>query len=281
MFCIYCGTQLPEGANFCYNCGKKQEIAPTPPAQQEVFKYPNLVKFEYERVEMYEVSNPENRGPEKRAFLIAQKNGKLGAFDECFEHQFVPCEYDSISICTHGYHAVFKVSKNKDYYLYVDDKLILDEGVDDIFVDNADAEPCAIEFKCGNCFGFRLRKRVPNDSIGLSTYTYTIYPALYDSVSINNREKVVLVGKGNSFGMISTWGNVIPCIFDSITIERRPAQFDPSANLIYVKNGYERRWLILMYNGKKYEYPEMLVREPKSIKNLFDIKDFNVSLLME
>lgn len=23
MFCIYCGTKLPEEANFCYRCGKK------------------------------------------------------------------------------------------------------------------------------------------------------------------------------------------------------------------------------------------------------------------
>ncbi len=278
MFCINCGIPLPEGANYCYKCGFKQEIKITPPLQKKEFSYPNLVNYEYERVEMVENYNPSIRSEEKRAFVIVQKGGKLGAYDESFEHKFVPCYYDSISICTQSYDAMFKVSKNKKCYLFQNDKLILDKGYDEIFVQNTRYEPCAIEFKDCNKYGFRLRKRIPSESL---MYTYAVYDATYDSVSIIEKDYVIVVKKGNKYGMISTWGSELPCLFDSIRIERRSAIFDPSACLIYIDNAYQRRWLILKYNGIEHEYPEMLVREPNGVKHLFDIKNYNISLLME
>lgn len=281
MFCINCGIQLPEGANFCYKCGFKQEIKITPPLQKKEFSYPNLVKYEYERVEMVENYNSSNTSEERRAFLIVQKAGKLGAYDECFEHMFVPCEYDSISVCTQSYAAMFKVSKNNRYYLFQNDKIILDKGYDDIYVQNTKYEPCAIEFKDCNKFGFRLKKRIPSGSVGLCKYSYAIYNATYDSVSINEKENVVLVKKGNKYGMISAWGSELPCMFDSIKIERRPAKFEPTAHLLYIDNAYQRRWLLLKYNGIEHEYPEMLVREPNNINYVFDIKNYSISFLMD
>lgn len=34
MYCHYCGTQIPDGARFCINCGASQESAPVPPTEQ-------------------------------------------------------------------------------------------------------------------------------------------------------------------------------------------------------------------------------------------------------
>ncbi len=60
MFCIHCGIPLPEGANFCYKCGCKQEIGITPQIQKRAFSYLNLVKYEFDEVEMVENYNPVN-----------------------------------------------------------------------------------------------------------------------------------------------------------------------------------------------------------------------------
>ena len=81
--------------------------------------------------------------------------------------------------------------------------------------------------------------------------------------------------------MIGPWGTELPCVFDSIRIERRPAKFEQGAHLIYLNPGYERRWLILKHNGIEHEYPELLIREPNDIQYVFEIKDYGLSFLMD
>lgn len=281
MFCINCGIQLPEGAIFCYKCGFKQEIKITHPLQKKEFSYSHLVNYEYERVEMVENHNQLISPDENRAFVIVQVGGKLGAYDECFERLFVPCDYDSISICTQSYAAMFKVSKNNRYYLFENDKIILDKGYDDIYVQDTRFEPCAIEFKNNGKYGFRLRKRIPSGSIGTCSYSYELYDAVYDSLMINTKEHVVLVKEGGKYGLVGPWGTKLPCMFDSIKIERRPAPFEKGANLQNLEKGYERRWLILKYNGVEHEYPDLLIREPNRIKYGFDIMNYGYFFLME
>ena len=281
MFCINCGTPLPDEAKFCYKCGCKQEIKTTLPMQKKEFSYSNLVQYEFERVEMVENYNSYNKPNEKRAFVVVQKYGKLGVYDECFEHLFVPCDYDSISIYTQYGNALFKVIKDHKCYLFQNNQMILDKGYDDIYIQNSQYEPCAIEYKDCHKYGFRLKQRIPSERVGLCKYTYSLYDATYDSVSINDKERVVLVKKGTKYGMISMWGSELPCLFDSIIIERRPAKFDSSAHLLHTESGYQRRWLILKYNGIEHEYPEMLIREPNKINYVFDIQNYNILFLMD
>lgn len=281
MFCINCGTPLPEDANFCYKCGRKQDISLHPVLQKKGFCYQTLTKYEYDEVDMVENYNSYKNSNQKSAFIIVRKDGKFGVYDEFFEHQFVPCDYDSVSICTHDNNAMFKVFKDNRCYLFQNDKIILGQGYDDIFILNANFSPFAIEFKNANKFGFRLKKRIQSGKIGICKYAYEIYDATFDSVAINDKEKVVLVKKDNKYGLISAWGSELPCMFDSIKIERRPAKFDPTAHLLYIDNSYQQRWLILKYNGIEHEYPEMMIREPNSINYVFNIKKYNIQLLMD
>ena len=51
MFCMNCGTKLPDGAKFCMNCGTKLgEVSPTPsPAEKKypsyAMQYPNSMVY--------------------------------------------------------------------------------------------------------------------------------------------------------------------------------------------------------------------------------------------
>lgn len=269
MFCINCGIQLPEDANFCYKCGKKQDISLHPVLQKKVFCYQTLTKYEYDEVDT--VENDNSYRDQKSAFIIVRKDGKLGVYDEFFEHQFVPCDYDSVSICTYYKNAMFKVFKDNRCYLFQNDKMILDKGYDDIFITDSNYSPCAIAFKNANKFGFRLQKHLDK--------CYEIYDARFDSVEINDKEKVVLVKKDNKYGMITTQGSELPCIFESLRFELRPAGYVRDAVSHYVNGKTQNRWLILKYNGVEYEYPEVRISEPNRIDHAFNIQEFNIQLL--
>lgn len=280
MFCINCGIQLPEDAIFCYKCGRKQDISLQPVLQKKGFCYQTLTKYEYDEVDIVENYNSYKDSNQKSAFIIVRKDGKFGVYDEFFEHQFVPCDYDSVSICTHDNNAMIKVFKDNRCYLFQNDKIILGQGYDDILITDSKYSPFAIAFKNANKFGFRLRKYI--DKCDKSKYAYEIYDARFDSVRINNEEKVVFTKNDNKYGMITKWGSELPCMFDSIKFELRPhgrirAARQHHRTGIYTLN----RWLILKYNGVEHEYIEMIIREPNSINYAFNIQECNIQLLMD
>lgn len=284
MFCINCGTPLPEGANFCYKCGYKQDISSNHIMQKKGFCYQSLTKYEYDNVDMVENYNPYKKYNEKSAFIIVHKGEKVGAYDEYFEHQFVPCDYDSINIYTNREglrdSAMFKVFTNNRCYLFQNDKMILDKGYDDIFITDSEYSPFAIAFKNANKFGFRLQKHI--DKCDKSKYVYEIYDARFDSVRINNEEKVVFTENDNKYGMITNWGSELPCMFDSIRFELRPHGRIRGARQHFSAGSKTlNRWLILKYNGVEHEYIEMIIREPNSINYAFNIQECNIQLLMD
>lgn len=99
MYCINCGILLPDGANFCYKCGQRQSAG----FNHTSFSYKNLVQYDFDDLETIVNRNNDDGFNQKQAYIIANKGGKLGLADECFEHLFVPCLYDRISICTQGH----------------------------------------------------------------------------------------------------------------------------------------------------------------------------------
>lgn len=289
MFCIGCGVLLPEGANFCYKCGREQSVVIDNHIHNEI-PYSNLVEYDYDDVEVAEIRYPYKMGSIpgsgsncRLAFIIVHKDSKVGVYDECFERKFVPCIYDSVNIF-YSYNAFwgifFKVSLNNKYYLFRYDEMIIDRGFDDIIIENGTV-PFVIAFKDAGKFGFRLEKKVKHQTSRMPV----IFDAVYDSISINYKDRVVFVEQGGKWGMIGPFGSELPCIFDSIRIERRPSQLDPNVNYRFYSNGgktiREGRWLIVKYKGKEYEYLDMCVRKQKEVDYGFILYDYNIFFLME
>ena len=44
-FCSNCGTQLPEGAKFCTECGQKLDTAPQPPREELIARAKDMIAF--------------------------------------------------------------------------------------------------------------------------------------------------------------------------------------------------------------------------------------------
>lgn len=273
MFCTNCGTQLPEGAKYCYLCGQKQLTSSYLSSSVDAFSYQKLVKYDYDEVDTFEVVNTDGGQNNRSAYIIVKKDGKVGVADEFFEHIIVPCYYDSVRIFTKSHDAFTKALINNKYYLYKNDQIILDIGVDDIYIQNRKWERFAIAFKNGGKYGFRMERSLPNPSTGKNSRRSVIYNAEYDDVVIREDIDAVIYRKGSKWGMIGIHNSELPAIFDNIRVERHPAPYDSITSLHNLGSGPERISLIVRYSGIEHKYPE--VRGPKPNSRGFDIRQFS------
>ena len=193
MFCINCGTSLPEGSNYCYNCGQRQTIQPQINSNNIRFSYGDLVPYEYDEVNAVERSS--RPGRDSFVYIILKKGEKVGISDEFFNKIYVPCKYKNIEIFANDYRSsYFKAFDGSKFFLYHNNQLINTDGVDDIFVDGHSP----IIYKNTGKYGV------------ITTSPIIVHEAIFDNVKIDSKHGVAITLKDDKYGLISNKGSVLP-----------------------------------------------------------------------
>ena len=71
--------------------------------------YGDLVSYEFDNVEILET-----KFDEKKAFVLVEKNGKVGLYNEFFDKELIDCYYDDITVSKRNGLIEFSLHKGGD-----------------------------------------------------------------------------------------------------------------------------------------------------------------------
>jgi len=230
MFCVNCGTELPDGANFCFNCGQRVQAFISQP-QEETFEYSDLTSYEYDSIEEYCVYKDYD---ERKVFLL-HKGGLLGLVSGL---DVLPCKYDSIEPANprgfwlrsfgrlgfaNNYLKVELPCEYENCWVYDDSILGLKDGMWHLF-DRDNLKKIASTYgeieelrsgrnrlysiKKDNKFGFILYDRKEEKSF--------VSDIVYDEIKEGFTDTICNVKSCGKFGIMSINGTSSGIIFDEI-----------------------------------------------------------------
>ena len=247
MFCINCGTELPDHARFCFNCGFPQFNSSPIPTRSIPFSYEDLVSYEYESVEELKHTNFTTRSNLTQYFILIKKNGKVGIANNTFSKIYLPCQFDSIEVYTTNSQydkPFFKTKKGNIIGLYSGDSLVLEGSSFDILAHNIDYPPrfFFIRFNNGK-YGIKFL----SSSMALAKYCQP----LFDSVTEYKCDTVKFRINGK-VGMVNTYGTEIPALFDDISFVSEGQYKIDSLMLKYDKTDIKLPYTKKEFDGKRY-----------------------------
>jgi len=151
MYCIKCGTRLPENANFCMNCGTRVEQRLQPNNMMEYYR--SVIGFSYTKVEMTGGYWYHCNSQGKVAYLKAFNERGCRLLD--FDGKTVFCDYDDYDfyISKEGI-EYYSVKKDEKWALRTKDRLLTQFLYDKIhFIWNGDS-PGIVQVSNAKQYGF-------------------------------------------------------------------------------------------------------------------------------
>ena len=137
MYCIYCGTLLPDNARFCSHCGQPQFNRPMSQENKAIFNYQNLVPYDYDSIEEIKHRNYTQKSDLTQYYILLKKDNKYGISDCNFSEIYLACQYDSIEVFTTNSKydkPFFKTRNGSTISLFQGSRLIMESNSLDILV---------------------------------------------------------------------------------------------------------------------------------------------------
>lgn len=254
MFCTNCGTELPQGANFCYNCGEKQNVVVKATALPDIFEYSTLVDYQYDSVDM--ISHIDTSTSKKHYYLQIRQANKIGIASCDFSRVYLECKYDDIDIfsCREPF---FRAKKDGQLMLFNQSQFIMGGYYDSIIIRNLNYPPRFFIYKQNGKYGIKFYPCFGGSDI--------LYQPVYDEIKEKGCD-TVFVRQNSKWGLINSYRSETPVIFDDI-------KFIPP------KNNYGSDSLLLKYQGYDYVFPHVHVKNGDKTHCGYDLNVFGVFFL--